>query len=336
MTELERVPGTPLKNAPGEPSTTLVPPAVQSASRPRRLLAPILAAAAVVTVAVPTAVLIDRGSSPEPPGDRTARPVHRQPGDPRQAADRAAARMIATAPVPPGAHELSAAPLRALAEPPSVPGAQHVQRTRFWTAPGTVTAAISYLEEHQPEGMHSSGSGRFGGPGIPTTRTVEFQGDQLRSLQYSVVSYRGGVAIRADAQVLWAPRRDPADTVPASVTSVDVLVVRQNPQAHRGAPTVRRTLTGARARALAEFVNRLPRAIPLGAVSCPAGLVGEHWLDRLRFHTAGATAELVVDLSACPRAAFQAGRRAAIQLSGPTDIDHVIMKAVGLSANYGG
>jgi hypothetical protein len=238
------------------------------------------------------------------------------------------------------ATEADRPPLAALDEPASISGAQQVQRTRFWTAPGTVTTAISYLISHPPYDMRSSGSGRASGPGVPETQMLDFEADVFRSLQYTVVAFHGGIAIRADAQVLWAPRRSPADMVPASVTSVDVLVVRQNPQEHQGAPTVRRTLTNADARALADYINRLPRAIPTGYVSCPEIVGGERWLDRLVFHSDGPSAHVLVNLAGCASATFRADHREPIQLS-PTlpaavaGIDHQITTALGLPTNYG-
>ena len=263
-----------------------------------------------------------------------------QTADPHEAAIRTAHTIVVTAPTPPGASQVDQSPLAALNEPAETPGAQHVQETRFWTAPGSVNDAISYLSAHPPQNMRSDGGGSLSGPDIPTTRTLDFEADDFRSLEYSVVAYRDGIAIRADARVLWAPRRLPADTVPPSVSSVDVLVVRQNPQLHQGAPTARRTLTGTAARALADFVNRLPRAIPTGYVSCPADIGGERWSDRLVFHSAGPTARVEVNLAGCASTTFTVGHRQPIQLSftfpgAIAGIDRQILSALGLPANYG-
>jgi hypothetical protein len=342
MSGLERELAALLKDAPGEPPFVLDPDALQATSQPRRrYLAPLVAAAAVLAAAVPTAVLLNRDSSGQPPSSsRPTKPLQ-NPADPHQAAIRTAKAIIATAPVPPGATPVERPPLAALDEPASTQGAQYVQRTRFWTAPGAVDNAISYLTSHPPRDMHSPpGTGSRRGPNIPTTQTLDFQADEFRTLQYSVVAYHNGVAVRADAQVLWAPRRSPADTVPTSVTSVDVVVVRQNPQRRQGAPTVSRTLTGADARALAHFVNRLPRAVPTGYVSCPDMLGGEHRLDRLTFHSAGANAHLLVNLTGCATTTLTVGHRKPIQLSftfpgAVATIDHQILSAVGLPPNYG-
>jgi hypothetical protein len=226
-----------------------------------------------------------------------------------------------------------------LDQPVSVPGAQHVQRTRFWTASGTVASTIAYLDTHPPAGMASSGSGSAGGPGVPPNASLDFPATEVRSLIYNVVAYRNGVAVRVDAQVLWAPRRDPADTVPSTVTAVDVLVVRKNPQLHQGAPTVNRTLAGSAAHALVDFVNRLPRAIPTGYVSCPADFGGEKWFDQLVFHSPGNSSRLLVNMAGCSTATLWVGHRHGIELSlsysaAVYGIDHEITHSIGLPDNY--
>jgi hypothetical protein len=239
-----------------------------------------------------------------------------------------------------GAVGRDSAPVRALDQPASTPGAQHVQRTRFWTAPGTVDSVIAYLNSHPPAGMTASGSGSEGGPGVRPNASLDFQANELTSLLYNVISYKGGVAVRADAQVLWAPRRDLADAVPSSVTAVDVLVVRKNPQMHQGAPTVRRTLTGSAARALVDFVNDLPRAVPTGYASCPAELGGEEWSDQLVFHSRSRDARLVVNMVGCSTATLWVGHRKGIELSSSFsaavhNIDREITSSIGLRADYG-
>jgi hypothetical protein len=343
MNPLERQLAILLKDAPGAPPITLDADTLVAAARPRRrYVAPLIAAAVVLAIAIPVAVRLNQGSSAAAPttGPPAASQLRPQPVDPHQAAIRTAETIIAAAPVLPGATQHDRPPLPALDQPSTTLGAQYVQRTRFWTAPGAVAAAIFYLKSHPPNGMRPSGSGSAGGTGVPATQTLDFQADEFRTLQYTVVAYHSGVAVRADAQVLWAPRRSPADTVPASVSSVDVTVTRQNPQLHQEAPTVRRTLTGARARALADFVNRLPRAVPTAYVSCPALLGGEEQYDRLVFHSPGPTASVMVNLAGCASTTFQVGSRKPIQLSrtyvgAVEQVDHMILNALALPTDYG-
>lgn len=339
MNELEPTLPPHPTGAPGKPPIMIGPETAQSARPGRRYLAPLISGGAVLAVAISLAVGLHHNAARDSSRDG-ANPAVRQPADPHEAAIRTAQTIIATAPTPPGASQVDQSPLAALNQPAETPGAQHVQETRFWTAPGSVADAISYLSAHLPQNMRSDGGGSLSGPDIPTTRTLDFQAGDFRSLEYSVVSYRGGIAIRADARVLWAPRRSPADTVPGSVSSVDVLVLRQNPQLHQGAPTVRRTLTGTAARALSNFVNLLPRAVPTGYISCPADIGGERWSDELVFHSGGPSARVEVNLAGCASATFAIGHRKSIQLSftypgAIAGIDRQILSALGLPANYG-
>ena len=253
-------------------------------SRVRRYAAASVAALAVVGLAVTAGLVFGSGSARRTPHTDVPRIGTSEAADAGRAqAVRSAVLILRNAPMVAGAVGRDSAPVRALDQPASIPGAQHVQRTRFWTASGTVDSVIAYLDTHRPAGMTPSGSGYEGGPGVAPIASVDFQTKNFRSLNYSVVAFDQGVAVRVDAQVLWAPPRDPADTVPSSVTAVDVLVVRKNPQLHQSAPTVHRTLTGSAARALVDFVNRLPRAIPTGYMSCPADFGGEKRFDQLVF-----------------------------------------------------
>ncbi len=313
-------------------------------SHVRRNAAVCVTAVAVLALAVTAGVLF--GSH----APRTVARAH-EPGlprigqsePPRSAHDEAvrlAVFLVRDAPMAPGAEHRDRAPAKMLAQPGSVPGAQHVQRTRFWTAAGTVGSTIAYLQAHPPAGMTAAGSGTAGGPGVPPNESLYFQSSELRSVDYTVIAFHGGVAVRVDAQVLWAPIRDPADDVPASPTSVDVLLVRRNPQLHQGAPTVHHILTGAAARRLAAFVNRLPRAVPTNYVGCPADMGGEKWFDRVVFHSRTETARLLVDMVGCATATLQVGDRKPIQLSFTFSaaiygIERAITSAVGLPANYG-
>ncbi len=285
-------------------------------SRVRRYAAASVAALAVVGLAVTAGLVFASGSARRTPRTGVPPIATSEAADAGRAqAIRRAVLILRTAPMVAGAVGRDSPPVRALDQPASIPGAQHVQRTRFWTASGTVASTIAYLHAHPPAGMTSSGSGSAGGPGVPPNASLYFQSTEISSLLYNVFAYKNGVAVRADARVLWAAPRDPADTVPSSVTALDVLVVRKNPQLHQGAPTVHRTLSGSAARALVDFVNRLPRAIPTGYVSCPAELGGEKRLDQLVFHSPGNTSRLLVNMVGCSTATLWVGHRRGIELS---------------------
>ena len=338
MNPLERQLAALLAEAPGEPPNTVDPDEVLARvpRRRRRYIAPALAAAAVIALGITVAIAFGSGSGDKPvagnlPSVPSAPGV--QPPSPRAAAIRAADTIIATAPVLPGAARKAEPPLAVLDQPDSIPGAQHVQRTAFWTAPGDVAAALAYYKSHPPTDMHASGSSSGAGPDRPSTSSLYFAADEFRSVQFTLAPFDGGVAVRADAQVLWAPSRATADMVPAPVTSVEVTVVRKNPQAHQGAPTVQRTLTDDAARALADFVNSMSRAVRTGYVSCPAMLGGEQWSDTLVFHSGDVTTRVVDDMRGCATITFQTRDRKPIELAGA--LNSVVLRALGLPTNYG-
>ncbi len=345
MNALEEQLATLLKQAPGEPPAAVDADALLArvaTRRRRRYLAPALAAAVVAAIAVPVAVLLNNHSG-TPLANVAPTHATKLPStgpatldDPKGQAIRTAQATIDAATVLPGAARRAHSPLAVLNRPPSIPGAQHVQRTRFWTAPGGVDAAIAYLQAHPPAGFRTDGSGSVGGPGVPLNQELDFQAGAFgssnsKSLLYTVAAYRGGVAVRADAQVIWAPVRPSWSYVPDSVTSVDVTVVRKNPQLHQGAPTVTRTLTADATRSLAATVNRLAEA-PYDMRHCPAAF-GE-WSDALVFHAGSTTLRVAQTIVGCEYLTAADGRHKPINLSG--DIDHPVLAALGLPDPYGG
>jgi hypothetical protein len=326
---------------------------------PRRgLLAPVLAAAAIVAVAVTIAALVGRDapahtpsgrSAPARPAGRTSQPpssIDAGENERQHAADLVARdvtaevvpRLLAAAPVVPGATRVAHAPVKALRQPMETPASPNlVRRTRWWTAPGTMADAIAYYGAHPPGGTKKDGSSTAAGPGGTTAEGVSFGpsgGRWLRPTVYtelellvSVAPTAHGVAIRVDADAIWLPQRTPAEHIPGDVTSVHVVVDRN------GHPvTVRRTLRAAEARSLATVVNGLPVSTP-GEFSCPADFGGQ---DRLTFHGARGDVQVDADTSGC--AGVTVGRQSEHNppLSGGRTLDHAVLRALGLPANYGG
>jgi hypothetical protein len=115
------------------------------------------------------------------------------------------------------------------------------------------------------------------------------------------------------------------------VTSVDVVVVRTNPQLHEGAATVWRTLGRDDARALARAVDQPPLAW-VNHLSCPAMLGGERWSDRLTFHAGARTLTFLDDLAGCQNLTVTADSRTE-SLGG--SIDAQVLHALGLPQSYG-
>lgn len=340
MNPLERQLSALLKDTPGEPPSTVDADALLAKRSRRRYLAPSLAAAAIVAIAVPLAVLLTCDSGTLGSAHRPMPHTSPTPADPKTQAIMTARALVDSAPVPPGSTRIAHSPLALLDRPSEIPGALHVQRTAFWTVPGTTDAAVTYLRVHPPEGFRRDGSGAMGGPGRPTVEDLSFAtgsygADGSVTLLYSVVAFDGGVAIRVDAQVFWVPNRPAWSYVPASVISVDVTVIRKAyTPGQRGAPTVSRTLTGDAARQLADAINALPPVGPEGVHSCPAQFIQSS--DIAIFHAANRDIRVARVGGGC---AFDAtvtappSKRQAY-LGGP-DVTSTLLSALGLPANYG-
>ena len=304
----------------------------------RRNVGIALAAAAVVAIAVSVALIVTRHSSQSPQATgrvpRTAQSTGTtSPGNPKAVAFRTVDTTLSNAPLPPGALHVgrSIAGLTSACGTPVSPNL--IDRAQWWTAPGTVDAALAYVTAHRPSGMSDGGSGSSSGGGQPTIDCVEFDGPARLSLQYSVMPFAGGIAIRVDAMTIWVADRPGWSYIPSPVTSVDVTVVRQNPQLHQGAPTVRRTLTGASAQSLADRVNRYGLLPTYGAHSCPADLGGEQRSDTLVFHTARGAFRVLESMTGCSFLSITDGRHKQVALDG--NLDPAVLRALGLPANYG-
>ena len=241
---------------------------------------------------------------------------------------------LASAPLPPGAHSVRHV-IAGLNQPFSITASpDRVVRTRWLTAPGSADGAISYLRDHPPRGMVDAGSGGSGDSSGTSIENVEFDGPGQLSLQYTLTPYHGGVAVRIDAITIWVPPRPAWSDIPSTAASVDVTVVRKNPQLHQGAPTVHRTLTGHALTALVRAVNRRGMQPNYGPRSCPADLGGEVWTDNLVFHAGGVAYRAVQAMSGCGYLSIESGQHRRAFLAG--SIDAAVLRALGLSANYGG
>jgi hypothetical protein len=182
------------------------------------------------------------------------------------AATAEAAALVAASPVLPGARESRRPPLSVLARPPVQPGSDHlIQRTRWWTAPGSTDRAIAYLRAHLPQRLTGPDTvGRNSDGSQWLTHAVPDTGAYADAqLVIEVAADTGGVAMRADGQAIWLPTRPVGGYLPADVASVDVTLDRGPAM-----PTLHRTLPGTPARRLVSLINGLP-VWPPGTYSCP-------------------------------------------------------------------
>lgn len=342
MNALERQLATLLADAPGEPPNTLDPDALvgHPPSRRRRYVAPLLAAAAVAAIAIPVGFALTSDSNPPTAAPESPAPTPRTSSTSSPSPDTSMQRAIAQAqelllkvPLLPGAQSIGESPISELDQPSTttmVPTL--IIRTRFWLAPGDTDGAIAYFRAHPPAGMHEGASGLSSGV-QPDTQFVDFESGRNLKLQLTVVDFQGGVAVRADAQVIRVPDRPRWAYVSDSVTSAEVTVIREalDPAAG-GAPTVQRTVTGETLEQLARAVNGLPSRAPEGIHGCVAMSVRVQ--DRVVFHSS--SGDLKVVLGGCSfNAAISApfGTRYAYVDAG--QFRAAVLAAVGLPSNYG-
>lgn len=341
MNELEQQVRVLLSRAVGDPPRTLSARDLHQPPRPaRHFSAPLAAVIAVVLIAVSVTLIVRLTNTSQ--GDRPAATQLRAPTSPMSVApNNAKARAVTRAKkildlavtVPNSSIALHP-PVDSLEKPPSVPGEEFVEETRFWTAHGTVQAAALYLLNHKPDGMSLYGSGHSSyGNGV--VQHLTFSKGSNDSLWYSVAAFGHGVAVRADAQVLWAPDRNSStQTIPPSVTSVDITIVRQSYSQHSGSPTVHRVITGRSASKLAKVVDQLHRAIPVDQISCPPDQEGARRYDALKFNTKTKPATVQIQLVGCSSIRFRLDGESPVLLHGPK-LNETVLHLAGLPANYG-
>jgi hypothetical protein len=189
--------------------------------------------------------------------------------------------VIAAVPRLPGGHPAASSPSPPLDEPQfSVASRNKLDLARWWTAPGSMHAALAYLRAHPLRGFTLDGSGTGSGPdGVVDSLTFAGPSGTAYaelSLGFAVTRFGHGVAVRAETQAVWMPQRTAAETIaPAHLVFVSMTVIR--PGLH---PPIRQTVIGTKADNLAFAFNRLPLATP-GAYACP---MSRGYIDRLVFH----------------------------------------------------
>jgi len=134
-----------------------------------------------------------------------------------------------------------------------------------------------------------------------------------------------GVAVRADAEAVWLPRRTAAEHIGATLTLLDVTVIRPGV-----APTVHRTVTGHLARRLADVVDHLPVRSP-GLSICPND---PGYADLLVFHLDGPDVVVRADATGCATAQLTVSHRTQPSLQGGSAVDSAVIKALDLPAAY--
>lgn len=332
MKSVEQQLATLLTDAPGEPPNSIDPDELLARAPHRhRYLAPAVAAAVVLAVAISVTVT-NTGDGTD---QLTRSIIPATAADPEAEANQRVAALIGEAPVPPGA-EQSDVPIPeaqysgTLQRTPPGSGLQNeVRRTTWWTAPGTPGTAAEYVLRHDLAGMN--GSGRAFDPG-GAAQFLNFTSKRLDiarlELDYVIVADGSGVAIRVDAWTTWVPSRPRWSYVPDSVTSVDVSItsVDLSSGGPKPGPTVRRNLTGAGARSLAEAVNAFP-AVPLVGHSCP--IATAYLSDLAVFNSDEGTLRIEYDFCGAVTVTRPGSGESAVAIGG--DFDGALRAALGLA-----
>ncbi|GGL98634.1 hypothetical protein GCM10011594_18110 [Nakamurella endophytica] len=183
---------------------------------------------------------------------------------------------------------------------------------------------LAWARQHLPPGAFIRGSG--------TTTTPTARADTIDiglgpvTLLFTATATPTGSAVRADAQMVWVPRKSAGELIPATVTSVDIAVQRGS-----RAAAVRRVLGAAAARRLAAVVNATPVLDDTGERSCPADLGGT---DSLVFRARGAEYDVTVAASGCGGESLRGPAGSGHWTYGQAT-DAAALRALGLPEDYG-
>lgn len=326
------------------------PPAVLDDVPRRRPVAVMLAAAAAVVLVagIAVALAVGRGSgstdaqkAPTQGAGPPSQPVPARtlitPGaaDPSSALTRALlTRLLASTRLPAHSVRVSSAPVSVLRNPSTDSGysTHEIRLTRWFTAPGSVSAASAYFSAHPPRGTTLGSQGTD-----DDVVNVEFDGGSRSEVASSSVTvvvdiapYRGGVAVRIDAYAFWLPSRTTDSIIGVPTSAVATVTVAG--QAYRKPRTVTRHLTGSTAARLAHEIDDLPGGVEM-VHSCPALFVTV--TETLSFSTPRGTYVVRPTNSQCGQTTelrTPGGRTYPLGL-GTLFTD--VLSALGLPENYG-
>jgi hypothetical protein len=243
------------------------------------------------TSAVMIAVLLPLGGTAGPesttlsrapePG-RPSAAAATQPDPHLVAAQLAVGALLTVVPLPAGAEPTASAPpgAPALAHPAVVPGSPYlVDRSAWWTAPGTPSAVVAWVGAHAPPGAQMAGTGLSSVHGVVEWQAVGWSfPSQQPAVTFSQPSVMvapdgpGTVGIRADAQVIWDPLRTQVSLIPPDVRSITVTEQSGSDGFTSTSTTLAASVTSTARAVVARFVAVVD-ALPVDDVpilNCPA------------------------------------------------------------------
>jgi hypothetical protein len=287
----------------------------------RAILPVITAAAAIVLAGCATAhAPVGAGAHPTTTSSTAAaRPT------PKQRAEAAAATILASFVVPPGATKLSGAPSAgrdALKQPGGSPiSPDLVDDTAWWQAPGQPLRVLAWEQAHLPSPFSTTS-----GPATNTYRGRAYAWSydftlpavtgvlNSRGLTVLAVAAGGGKTdLRVDAQVTWIPARAAGEAVPSAARAVTLRLLANSDSGLPGPATI---TDPARVRALTAFIDGLP-LFPPGPRGCAMYLDDTLVLTFRARPGSPALAVATVQLSGCEEVFFTVGGKLQPQLGGP-------------------
>ncbi len=208
----------------------------------------------------------------------------------------------------------------------------------WWTVPGTASDVLAYVAAHVPPDAKLSTS--RGGNVAPGYESESFSLPAItgvlseRVLAITVEQLaRGTTAVRTDGEAVWISARPAWEQIPAGVRTVTYTARTTTRSGKPGRGSGPIILTGAQARELGNFINRLELVQP-GERSCPAALDTS---VALRFADArGATVARAVEWpTGCAYVSLKIGNRTGPALNDyPSVTDELDRLGVGRAQRH--
>ncbi|HET9894219.1 MAG TPA: hypothetical protein VFQ44_04745 [Streptosporangiaceae bacterium] len=247
-------------------------------------------------------------------------------------------RLLALAPVPPGARQV-----RPAACPPALKAAEHIglpgrtiDLARFYRVPLRMASLRKFLRAHVPPGSVSSDSGsdRPVGAAEPFVAYTMKSGPDGVAGGQLVDSMRpapgGGTCLRIDAQAIWALPRSAAEHVdPAEYRAVEVTMHRTLPNAG----TVTKAFTARPV--IAEFARRLNAMPTASGLPMPCPFFAS--VFRLVFEPKSPSGErIAVAAAPCESVDVKVGGSPQPALTDSTGLASLVIRLAGLGQNRPG
>ncbi len=171
-----------------------------------------------------------------PAGAATPPPAH-------ASAEAELATLLAGVRVPLGAERVTSAPVTLLAQAPvSEASPNLLTSTLWWRIDMPFADALAWMQAHPPAGLTPGMSGRSGGPGVPTNRSLGFDAPSTTAYDGATVELElaamssSETGLRADAEVIWLPSKPSDEFVPSGSA---VTIVAENHFGSSDATTLR-------------------------------------------------------------------------------------------------